>query len=312
MSRAPQPSFVTLPGHSPESPATLFDYLLRRFPKVEPSVWRGRIERGLVRLEEVPITLDTPFIPRARISYYREVESEPELPSEEAILFEDDHVVVADKPPFQPVTPSGPWVNSCLLYRLRQRTRRKNLAPAHRLDLETAGLVLFSRRPEHRAAYTGLFAKGEVRKVYKSLAHVDEPPGRRRWQVESRIEQGEPWFRMREVPGLLNARSVIELLDWKDGVGLFELKPETGKTHQLRLHLASLGFPIVNDRLYPELQPKSARDLEEPLRLLASELHFRDPVTGEERSFESRQRLDLRSAPTATDQPEVSPLSKPL
>lgn len=289
MSRAPQPSFVTLPEAAIGTPATIFEYLLLRFPRIDAATWQRRIDEGLVRSGDQAIALDTPFAPRARISYYREVEYEPILPAEETIVFEDEHLVVADKPPFQPVTPSGPWVNSCLLYRLRQRTGCPTLAPAHRLDLETAGLVLFSRRPEDRALYTGLFAHGEARKVYRALATVPDAPKRRQWWVESRIVQGEPWFRMREAPGPPNARSSVELLDWKESLGLFELIPVTGKTHQLRLHLAGLGFPIVNDRLYPTLRPESSRDFDLPLQLLAAELRFRDPVTGAERRFASRR-----------------------
>jgi tRNA pseudouridine32 synthase/23S rRNA pseudouridine746 synthase len=177
------------------------------------------------------------------------------------------------------------------LNRLRARTGIAGLAPLHRLDRETAGIVIFSVNPETRGAYHELFMKGNVEKIYHALAEVHHPPRENRWTVENRIVRGEPRFRMQVVPGIANARSHIELLEVNRNCGLFRLQPVTGKTHQLRLHLSGLGFGILNDRVYPELQPEREDDFDRPLQLLAGEIRFHDPVTGTDREFRSERKL---------------------
>jgi len=238
-----------------------------------------------------PISVDTPYAPAKRIFYFREVENEPVIPFAEQILFQNDEILVADKPHFLPVIPGGRYVEECLLNRLRARSGIAGLAPLHRLDRETAGLVIFSVNPETRAAYHGLFMRGVVEKIYHALAEVNQPPRETHWTVENRIVRGEPRFRTQVVPGIANARSHVELLEVMDNRGLFRLQPVTGKTHQLRLHLSGLGFGIINDRVYPELQPERDDDFDRPLQLLAREIRFHDPVTGADREFRSGREL---------------------
>jgi len=250
------------------------------------------MERGLVNdAEGRTIGIDAPYVPRLRLSYFREVESEPLGGAAISIIHLDDHVVVADKPPFLPVTPGGRFVRGCLLYRLEEQIGVRGLAPAHRLDRATSGLVLLSRRKEERSAYTGLFAKRQVERVYRALAKVPTLPAQRRWDVESRIVPGTPFFRMQEIEGEANAWTGVELERWDKGWGRFTLRPVSGKTHQLRLHMVRLGWPILGDRYYPELMAEGPDDLATPLCLVARRLAFRDPFTGEERVFESRFKL---------------------
>jgi tRNA pseudouridine32 synthase/23S rRNA pseudouridine746 synthase len=130
-----------------------------------------------------------------------------------------------------------------------------------------------------------------VEKIYHALAEVHQPPLENRWTVENRIVRGEPRFRMKIVPGAVNARSHIQMLEMKHNRGLFHLQPVTGKTHQLRLHLSGLGFGIINDRVYPDLQPERDDDFNRPLQLLAREIRFHDPVTGTDREFRSGREL---------------------
>ena len=198
---------------------------------------------------------------------------------------------MADKPAFLPVVPAGGYVKETLLARLQAETGIEDLVPLHRLDRETAGLVLFSVDPSTRAAYAGLFSGERIRKTYEALAVAATEPALREWRVENRLESGEPFFRMAIVPGAPNARSTIRLLAWKDGRGRFEIRPETGKKHQIRLHMLAIGYPILNDRLYPELLPEGPPDHAHPLQLLAKRLEFVDPVSGEARCFESEQTL---------------------
>lgn len=239
----------------------------------------------------MPLTLASSYQPQGRLLYFREVESEPQIPFAEKILHQDEHLLVVDKPHFLPVTPGGRYVEECLLARLRRRTGIEDLAPLHRIDRETAGIVLFSVKKGTRGRYAELFMAGEVEKSYQALSACVPGPERSEWVVENRIERGEPRFWMRTVPGEVNARSVITLLEWKNGIARFLLQPLTGKTHQLRLHLSSLGFGILNDRYYPELQGESVDDFTAPLQLLAKKIRFRDPLSGELREFVSEREL---------------------
>lgn len=239
----------------------------------------------------MPLTLASRYRPHAKHFYFREVENEPIIPFVETILYQDEHLLVADKPHFLPVIPGGRYVEECLLARLRRRTGIVDLAPLHRIDRETAGIVLFSVNRQTRGAYARLWLQGEVEKSYQALSACAAVPEGTAWLVENRIERGEPPFRMKVVPGAVNARSVITLLAWKNGIARFLLQPLTGKTHQLRLHLSGLGCAILNDRFYPELQAERADNFAAPLQLLAKMVRFSDPRSGELREFTSEREL---------------------
>jgi len=198
---------------------------------------------------------------------------------------------VADKPHFLPVMPGGRYVNECLEQRLRDHTDNPDLVPLHRIARETAGLVLCSLNPATRRLYHRLFAHGEIEKIYHAVATIREAPTQTEWRVDNRLVRGEPRFRMQVVPGEVNARSVIRLTECRGHTARFELRPLTGKTHQLRVHLSSLGFPIRNDRYYPDLQPERVDEFSQPLQLIAHSLRFRDPVSGAVMGFRSEFRL---------------------
>jgi len=271
--------------------ATVLEFLRERFPRVGGEVWVARMAGGRV-LDEAgrPVGPSSPYRAGACVFYYRELEAEPAVPFDEEVVYRDEHILVADKPHFLPVAPAGRFLRETLLARLRRAGAPDSLAPAHRLDRETAGLVVFSLNPSTRGAYASLFQRREVRKVYEALAPRRDDlrlPLTRR----SRVVRGEPFFRMREVGGEPNSETRVESAsDAGEGTKLYRLVPVTGRKHQLRLHLSALGIPVVNDRLYP-----SVRDDEEeftrPLKLLARSLTFRDPLTGREHHFESGRRL---------------------
>lgn len=219
------------------------------------------------------------------------MENESQIPFSESILYQDDDLVVADKPHFLPVTPGGRYVEECLLSRLRRSTGLADLVPLHRIDRETAGIVLFSVNKKTRGCYAGLFLRGEVEKTYQALSASRPGLEGSVWVVENRIERGAPSFRMQVVPGTANARSVITLLECNNGIARFLLQPLTGKTHQLRLHLSSLGCGILNDRFYPKLQAERADNYANPLQLLAQMVRFSDPLSGVIREFVSGREL---------------------
>ncbi|MEI7816998.1 MAG: pseudouridine synthase, partial [Desulfuromonadales bacterium] len=177
------------------------------------------------------------------------------------------------------------------LNRLRRSTGIDDLAPLHRIDRETAGIVLFSVNKKSRGLYSSLFMNGLVEKTYHAVSHCRQYQKKASWNVEDRIERGEPGFRMKTASGNVNARSVIHLVEVKEEVARFVLHPLTGKTHQLRIHMSGLGFGILNDRYYPELQAESPDNFSIPLQLVARKLCFKDPLTGKIRQYESERGL---------------------
>ena len=285
------PSIVTMPNTEKPYPSIL-TFLSRKFPGISPEIWEKRISEGKVHDEKAQrITLDTEYIPLNRIFYYREVCTEPFIPFTEKILFIDDEILVACKPHFLPVTPGGRYVDECLLYRLRASTGIEDLVPLHRIDRETAGIVLFSVNKKSRGLYGTLFMNGLVEKTYQAISACQPLQETAVWDVENRIERGEPWFRMKTVPGRVNARSVIDLVEVKGESARFILRPQTGKTHQLRIHMSGLGFGILNDRYYPELQAEREDNFDTPLQLVAHMLRFKDPLSGRYREFASERTL---------------------
>ncbi len=291
---------VTLPKLA-EPPASLLDFLAERFPRIEREVWRRRLVDGKVldASDDKALAVETPYRVGLRVRYFREVQQESKIPFSETILFRNDHLLVVDKPHFLPVVPAGSWVNECLLYRLQRATGITELTPVHRLDRLTAGLVLFSVDPQSRAAYHRLFTDRRVHKEYEAISHAPCSPRSKEWLIESRLERGEPWFRMATAVGAVNAVTRVELGDWRDGYAHFRLQPETGKQHQLRVHLSDLGYPIVGDPLYPTLQPKGPPDYCKPMLLLARRLRFREPVSGKEMDFTSPTVLQNPALPGA-------------
>ncbi|MFY7907111.1 MAG: pseudouridine synthase, partial [Burkholderiaceae bacterium] len=219
------------------------------------------------------------------------------------------HLRVADKPPFRPVTPGGRYVQETLLVRLKHELGLNELSPLHRLDRETAGVVAFCLRPQDRDAYQRLFRERQVHKVYEALARVSPTAGGGHTPVpdpatlcplvrRSHIrENPRQFFRMEEAPDTAqlppNSETRIDLLHIRDGYACFRLEPVTGKRHQLRVHMAALGWPLAGDQFYPDVlrEPGEVEDFSQPLQLLARQLAFTDPVTGQQRCFESQLSL---------------------
>ncbi len=287
------PSCVSLPaGTWP----TIADFLFERFAAVGRQVWLERMHSALV-VDEFGelVTPERAFRGHMRVYYYRALPSEPRIPFEARVLFQDEHLVVADKPHFLPVTPSGTFLQETLLVRLKNQLRIDTLVPIHRIDRETAGLVVFVVQPQERNAYSALFRQHAVSKHYLAVAPWREDlqfPLERR----SRIVQDEPFFRQRETAGAANSHTVIELQSRRGELALYALSPVTGKKHQLRVHMNALGLPIVNDRVYPPVAVTPEDDFAHPLQLLARSIAFTDPITGQPRHFESQRRLDWPAA----------------
>ncbi|SDL95387.1 tRNA pseudouridine32 synthase / 23S rRNA pseudouridine746 synthase [Oryzisolibacter propanilivorax] len=282
------PSCVVLPS---VGQGLLLDFLAIRLPAVTRTDWVRRMAAGEV-VDELarPARPDTPFTPGLRYYYYREVAHEQPVPFHESVLYQDAHIVVADKPHFLPVLPAGGHLQHTLLVRLRRRLGLPELSPVHRIDAGTAGLVLLCVQRAERGRYQALFRERAVRKLYEAIApwRADLPLPR---VYESRLEECGHFFRMHEVPGVPNAITAIDVIERLGPLARYRLEPVTGKRHQLRVQMAALGMPLVGETLYPQVRDAAPGDYSHPLQLLAREISFTDPVTQERWRFTSQLRL---------------------
>ena len=297
---------------------TAIDFLCARFPAIQRERWLQRFDAGRVlNAMGQPIAPAQGLLGESHLLYFREVSDEPTLPFRAQIIFQDDHLVVADKPHFMPVTPGGQYVQQSLLVQLKQQLNLPELSPIHRIDRETAGLVMFSVRAQDRDAYQALFRLRQVEKTYEAIAGVPESsPLRIEFPLthKSMMVEDAQFFRMRELADdemqngePFNSETWMDCVERLDGLdsamqtitpstpalARYVLKPITGQRHQLRVHMNALGLPLVGDQFYPVVK-RAADELDDfssPLQLLAKTIAFKDPLTGVTRRLESRRVL---------------------
>ncbi|EJL71756.1 23S RNA-specific pseudouridylate synthase [Variovorax sp. CF313] len=273
---------------------TIAEFLIERFPAITREAWLERIEANDVIDEHgVPVTVARRYQSPLRVYYYRTLDNEARIPFEEQVVFRDDELLVVDKPPFVPVTPTGKYLQESLLVRLKRKLALDDLVPLHRIDRSTSGLVLFSVRPATRGAYQQMFPERRIAKHYEAVVPWHEGVSSVPATYRSRLVDDDHFMRVREEPGEPNSETRIEVQEVRDGHALLKLSPVTGRKHQLRVHCMALGMPIVNDPIYPVLLPEGTDDFGKPLQLLAKSVAFLDPVSGDLRSFTSPRSLTL-------------------
>lgn len=300
---------------------TAMDYMMHRWGHIDPQGIEDRFDAGeIVGEGGVPLDRSTRLQDHTFIWYYRTLPPETRIPVEINVLHQDEHLLVADKPHFLPTTPGGTYIQESALVRLRNQLGLPDLVPMHRLDRMTAGVLLFSTNPRTRGRYQVLFEKRQVQKDYECVSAADPADGYPAVDfpvvVRNRMTKSRSYLLAEVVAGEPNAETRIERLETFDAgtpasasasvfaagsparLARYRLEPHTGKTHQLRIHMASLGLGIVNDAFYPYLLDKAPDDYSKPLQLLARGIRFVDPICG--KPVEYRSRLELSEAARAS------------
>ncbi|XAS65733.1 RluA family pseudouridine synthase [Pseudarthrobacter sp. So.54] len=300
---------LRLPDEGPWD--TALDYMMHRWGHIDPQGIEDRFDAGeIVGAAGIPLDRSTPLRHHTFIWYYRTLPPETRIPVELSILHQDENLLVVDKPHFLPTTPGGTYIQESALVRLRNQLGLPDLIPMHRLDRMTAGILLLSTNPETRGNYQVLFEKRQVQKEYECVAAAHPEPGHPAVDfplvVRNRMTKSRSYLLAEVIDGEPNTETRIEQLRTFDGPApeapdggaarraVYRLEPHSGKTHQLRVHMASLGLGIVNDAFYPELLDKAPDDYSKPLQLLARGIRFVDPITG--RPVEYRSGLELSEA----------------
>lgn len=292
-----------------EGPVSAWDFVQNliltqrhRHPEDNEAALQARFDaEEVVRQDGTPLSPSSILATNTVLYFYRMPAPETPVPYDIPIIFEDHHLLVADKPPFMATMPRARHITETATVRLRRKTGNNELSPAHRLDRLTSGILVFTKDRSVRGAYQTLFAERRVTKTYEAIAPLaDVSPGTI-WR--SRMEKTPGELQGHIVDGPVNAITEVAAIEPIDkapyeaihgplpDLAKYTLKPQTGKTHQLRLHMLQAGIPIIGDPIYPVIYPAEAEDMRVPMHLTASHISFIDPVTGDSREFTSQLPL---------------------
>ncbi|HET8715041.1 MAG TPA: RluA family pseudouridine synthase [Holophagaceae bacterium] len=228
---------------------SLLDHLAGRYAHTEAEVWRARIEAGLVRVDGRPAAPEDLLRPGQAVAWHRPPWEEPEAPLAFAVLHEDAELVAVAKPSGLPTLPGGGFLEHTLLHLVRRR--HPEASPAHRLGRGTSGLVLFGRTPAAVDALCAALRDRRTEKVYRALIigapaadafEVDQPIGPMPREGQGTLHAASPEGR--------SARSRVRVLERREETSLVEVAIETGRPHQIRIHMAACGHPLAGDPLY--------------------------------------------------------------
>lgn len=240
---------------------TLLHFLSAQYPSLSKKKVKEQIERGFARVNDRQITLASYLLAKGERVTFDPLLA---LPTEAkiAILYEDERFLVIDKPPFVTSEETADQFGHVYL--------------AHRLDKETSGCLLLAKDPITLATVEKEFRERKVVKEYRAIVYGEMQRGSgtiraRVGRIGSRGGQSL-WgvFRNEEKEGGMRAETAYELLEARNGLSSVRLFPKTGRTHQLRVHLSHIGYPILGDKLYGS----AIRQKEGPSRLLLHALHL--------------------------------------
>ncbi|TVP96951.1 MAG: sulfurtransferase [Planctomycetaceae bacterium] len=283
--------------HVPRALAGLsaLDYLTRFYPGIDRAGWQEALANSAVRYRGEAIDAETAVREGQRLEHHEGIVVEPAVATDIRILFEDESIVVIDKPAPLPVHPCGRFNRNSLESFLAQAYRPEKLRMAHRLDANTSGLMVFSRKFSIAQKLQDQFHQRTVEKRYLASVHglpphdafvCREPIGR---------EAGEHGARTIDAGGLVAETGFRVLRRMADGTSLLLVEPLTGRTNQIRVHLWHLGIPIVGDSLYlpgRQLGNQATRVADSaPMCLHAWALAFDHPLTGERLRLRSSRQL---------------------
>lgn len=238
-------------------------------------------------IDATPVAPDTLLHPGTDVFFYRRPAPEARVPYAITTVFEDDNILVVNKPPFLATMPRGSHITESVTVRLRRATGNQELTPAHRLDRATSGLILLTKQAQLRGAYQELFARRHVKKVYEAVADDIGLTAPQTWEHHLEKIEGDPVTRIvadRE-PNAITHVSAIEPLQDHPGTARYLLHPVTGRTHQLRVQMLAAGAPIRGDQIYPRLLPLGEENFARPMLLSSVGLSFIDPLSDQRRSF---------------------------
>lgn len=297
-------SRIRLPG--PE-PTTAFEFVARviaeqrhRHPEDTEEAVMERFARGeVVLIDASPVHPNDIIQPGTDLFFYRRPAPEAPVPYKIEAVYEDDDLLVVDKPPFLATMPRAAHITETATVRLRRATGNEELTPAHRLDRMTSGLLLFTKRREVRGAYQELFSARQVFKRYAAIAPLLDLEVPEVWRSHIEKRHGEVASRVVE-DAAANAETIVRSVERLEPaqetelhrvhetdvpLARYLLEPVTGRTHQLRVHMCAAGAPILGDPVYPEVKAFGDEDYSVPMRLKSVELAFEDPLSGRARRF---------------------------
>lgn len=279
------------------TPCSVLDYLTDRYRHSSGAQWRHRLEQGRIEIDGTVATAASTLHPGQVLVWNRPPWREPTVPLSFAVLHEDPDLLAVAKPSGLPTVPAGGFLQHTLLARVRHRY--PDAAPAHRLGRGTSGIVLFARSARTRAGLAAAWRAQRIEKVYRALVDgaarpdrfsVDTPigpvPHSRLGSVHAAREDGKP------------SLSHVRVIERRDDSSLVEVTIESGRPHQIRIHLAAAGFPLCGDPFYGAggLPRRSGHALpgDTGYALHASRLRFRHPADGRLMTVECHPPAALR------------------
>jgi 23S rRNA pseudouridine1911/1915/1917 synthase len=295
---------------------TVLDYYSQRYRHSSRTTWQQRIHQGQIQLDGHPVDPQTPLSPGQQLTYHRPPWAEPTVPLDFTVIYADDDLIVVNKPAGLPVLPGGGFLTHTLLHQLQQHYPQPTPVPVHRLGRGTSGLLLLARSPlaktrlsqqlRHSTADPAL-PQAKLIKTYRALIAASILPDH--FSLTQPIgklphpELGYVWGAAPQSPHAKPAHSQVQVLERTAHSTLLAVTIPTGRPHQIRIHLAAAGYPLLGDPLYlpggiPRLQPSIPGDkLPVPgdigYHLHAHHLQFSHPRSNEPLDFHAPLPPDL-------------------